>query len=44
MSWALKGATRTPRRASMRQSPATTLLLPAPLAVPHTMRPPVIVA
>ena len=40
MFWALNGATRTPRRASSRHSPVTTVLLPASLAVPHTIRPP----
>ena len=36
MFWALNGATRTPRRASSRHSPATTNDLPASLVVPHT--------
>ena len=40
MFCALKGATSTPRRDSNRQSPVTTWLLPALLAVPHTIRPP----
>jgi hypothetical protein len=34
----LKGATRHPRRASARQIPATSVLLPAPEVVPWTMR------
>ena len=36
MFCALNGATRTPRRARSRQSPATTNDLPASLVVPHT--------
>ena len=40
MFWALNGATRTPRRASSRHSPVTTVLFPASLAVPQTMSPP----
>ena len=39
MFWALNGATRTPRRASSRHSPATTNDLPASLVVPHTTQP-----
>lgn len=35
MFWALKGATETPRRCSHRQSPVTTVLLPAPDDVPR---------
>src|SRR5258708_12045099 len=37
MFWALKGATRTPRRANKRHNPATSVLLPAEDAVPCTM-------
>src|SRR5258708_14099826 len=37
MFWALKGATRSPRRANKRHSPATSVLLPAEDAVPCTM-------
>src|SRR5258708_37691974 len=37
MFWALKGATRRPRRANKRHSPATRVLLPAVDAVPCTM-------
>src|SRR6266567_9617013 len=37
MFWALNGATRTPRRANTRHSPATSVLLPADDAVPCTM-------
>ncbi len=40
MFWALNGATRTPRRASSRHRPVTTVLFPASLAVPQTMSPP----
>ena len=40
MFWALNGATRTPRRASSRHKPVTSVVLPASLAVPHTIRPP----
>lgn len=35
---ALKGATRTPRRAKRRHSPATNVLFPTPDAVPWTIR------
>src|SRR5258708_9901699 len=37
MFWALNGATRSPRRANNRHSPATRVLLPADDAVPWTM-------
>src|ERR1700687_321874 len=37
MFWALNGATRSPRRANRRHSPATSVLLPADDAVPWTM-------
>src|SRR5579859_10532 len=37
MFWALNGATRSPRRANKRHSPATSVLLPADEAVPWTM-------
>src|SRR5260370_34759534 len=37
MFWALNGATRKPRRANKRHSPATSVLLPADDAVPSTM-------
>ena len=40
MFWDLNGATPTPRRASIRHRPVTTVDLPASLAVPQTMRPP----
>ena len=40
MFWALNGATRTPRRASSRHRPVTTVVLPASLVVPQTIRPP----
>ncbi|CFE89098.1 Uncharacterised protein [Mycobacterium tuberculosis] len=39
MFCALNGATRTPRRANARHSPAVTALLPASLVVPATSRP-----
>ena len=39
MFCALNGATRTPRRASTRQSPVTTSDLPASEDVPATSRP-----
>ena len=39
MFWALNGATRTPWRASQRQIPAVTTLLPASEVVPATSRP-----
>ena len=38
----LNGATRTPRRRSTRQSPATSVLLPAPDVVPCTINVPAI--
>ncbi|GGS99019.1 hypothetical protein GCM10010176_048780 [Nonomuraea spiralis] len=41
MFWALKGATRTPLRASQRQIPAVTTLLPASDVVPATSIAPV---
>ena len=40
MFWPLKGATDTPSRASSRQSPATTVDLPASEVVPHTISAP----
>src|SRR3954451_10860998 len=40
MFWALKGATRTPRRARARPSPVTTVDFPASLVVPQTISPP----
>ena len=40
MFCALNGATLTPRRASSRQRPVVTWLLPASLVVPHTISPP----
>ena len=40
MFWPLKGATATPCRARTRQSPATTVLLPASEVVPQTINAP----
>src|SRR4051794_13671819 len=40
MFWALNGATRTPRRASTRHRPATTVDLPALDVVPQTISAP----
>ena len=40
MFCALNGATRTPARTSERASPATMVLFPESLVVPHTMRAP----
>ncbi len=40
MFWPLKGATATPRRASTRHSPVTTVDFPASEVVPQTMSAP----
>ncbi len=42
MFWALNGATRTPRRASQRHSPAASTLLPASEVVPATRSAPLV--
>ncbi len=44
MFWPLKGATRTPRRARRRHSPATIVVLPASEVVPQTISAPRIVS